>query len=162
MAKAACSATCFNCVWFETLWKHGNKIMFPDAKEWCHPSRLSLSSPWLLTLDIYLTWHECQPSAAITVLLSDFVSHFGSHYCWFMSHSAEQCAPADKIKFHTSVQCHLPLPWVLILMTIQTAGDDDNEPGTLAHLVSCDEMHPKWIMTLLICWRIIIFDQISN
>lgn len=44
-----------------------------------------------------------------------------------MSLSAEQFAPADKIKFHTSVQCQLPLPWVFILMTILIAGDG-NEP----------------------------------
>ena len=34
---------------------------------------------------IYLMWHKCQPSAAITALVSDFVSYFGSHNCWFMS-----------------------------------------------------------------------------
>lgn len=59
------------------------------------------------------------------MLLSDFVSHFGSYYCWFMSLSAEQFAPADEIKHHTSVQCQIPVSWILILIIILIAGDDN-------------------------------------
>lgn len=94
----------------------------------CQASGWAELSPRLFTLNVYVTWRECQPSAAIALLLSDFVSHFGSHYCWFMSLSTEQFAPADKIKFHTLVQCQRPLLWVFVLMMILIAGDDANWP----------------------------------
>lgn len=94
----------------------------------------------------------------LAVLMSDFVSHFGSHYCWFMSLSfTEQFAPADKIKFHTSVQCQLPLPWLLILMMYLIAGDDDNWPDADTQSAMMNYAPSGTIMTLLLCWRIFKF-----
>lgn len=123
-----------------------NQKTHSDAKVWGQASDWadSLSACSHSTCGL-----KCQPSAAIALLLSDFVSHFGSHYCWFMSVSTEQFALADKIKFHTPVQCQLPLSLVFILMMILTAGDDDNWPAD-TELVSCDELHSRWkVMTLL-------------
>lgn len=119
-------------------------------------------APWLFTLNIYLMWHRCHPSAAIAVLLTDFASFFGSCCCWFMSPSPGAICPADKIKFHTSVQCQLPLPGVLILTPILIAYDDNDVPHADTSVVSCNELHPKWMIIKLFCWRLKPHNQFKD
>lgn len=70
------------------------KLSYKHALEWADSLRHCSNA------HIYQMWHECQPSAAITALVSDFVSHSGSCSRWFMSLCGsvwrEQSSPADK------------------------------------------------------------------
>lgn len=121
--------------------------------DWAHSLR-DCSHSTSIWCDISVALRQLLPCYWLTLAV-----FLAAAACWFMSPSPEPFAPADKIKFHTSVQCQLPPPGVLILTPILIAYDDNDVPHADTSVASCNELHPKWMIIKLFCRRLKPHDQ---